>query len=278
VLNLIIVCTSKPCDGLLYYSYEYSRYLNVPLIIITHPGFTQQDYINSIKEKYTVYQDVYFDEYLPCGETIFVLGRSMLTLPYLNRDHYTEDQLLSLHLLFKNDLVVVYSENHPFQYTKALEHFKPSSVKDLCDFDVYPNGVGIHFEKRINFSIYKDPIADIEFKYLLLGTNRKYYKTSEKVIPSLSESYSIITYKEDFVNPQLNNLYAPVNNLLGIFDTYIYIKETFDPAPRLIQECKYYNKNIIYQRDRSIIDGGSVYMSRDIYEPDVEPILNNEFA
>lgn len=112
----------------------------------------------------------------------------------------------------------------------------------------------------------------------MLGTNKKYYETLEKVIPSLGESYSIITYKEDFVNKNLKNLYAPVKNLLGIFNTYVYTKETFDPAPRLIQECKYYNKNIIYQRDQLIVDGGSVYMNRDILEPDVEPILKNVFT
>ena len=277
-MNLIVVCTSKPCDGLLYYSYEYSKYLNVPLIIITHPSFSQQDYINSIQEKYTVCDNIFFDEYIPNGETTFILGRSMLTLPYFNLHKYTHDQLLSLHLLFKNHLFAVYSENHPLQYLKALEYFKPNSVTDFCDFNVYPNGIGNHFEKRINFSIYKDPVIDIDFEYLLLGTNRKYYETLEKVIPSLGESYSIITYKEDFVNKNLKNLYAPVKNLLGIFNTYVYTKETFDPAPRLIQECKYYNKNIIYQRDQLIVDGGSVYMNRDILEPDVEPILKNVFT
>lgn len=277
-MNLIIACTSKPCDGLLYYSYEYSRYLNVPLIIITYPGFSQQDYINSIKKKYTVYKDVYFDEYVPAGELTFILGRSMLTLSYLNLHKYTQDQLLSLHLLFKNDLLSVYSENHPVKYDLALQYFSPKSIVDLCDYEVYPNGVGDHFEKRINFSIYKDLVPDLRFENLFLGTNKQYYETIEKVLPSFPGTYSIITYKDSFVNKNLNNLYAPVKNLLGLFNTYVYTKKTFDPAPRLIQECKYYNKNIIYQRDQSIVDGGSVYISRDILEPDVEPILKYAFT
>ena len=273
-----IVCTSKPCDGLLYYSYEYSRYLDVPLIIITHPEFSSQDYINSIQNKYTTCQGVQFDDYIPKKEKILVLGRSMLTLPYLNRNRYSEDQLFTLHLLFRSNLIVVYSENHPVEYDLALQYFSPKSIVDLCDYEVYPNGVGDHFEKRINFSIYKDPVPDLRFENLFLGTNRQYYETIEKVLPSFPGTYSIITYKDSFVNRNLNNLYAPVKNLLGLFNTYVYTKKTFDPAPRLIQECKYYNKNIIYQRDQSIVDGGSVYMSRDILEPDVEPILKYGFA
>ena len=57
---------------------------------------------------------------------------------------------------------------------------------------------------------------------------------------------------------------VPVNNLLGIFETYVYTKDTFDPAPRIIQECKYFNKNILYLRDKNIQDGGSVYFKREI--------------
>ena len=52
-----IVCSSKPGDGLLCYSYEHCCYLNSigitsQLVIITNHNFTQQDYLNNIKEKY----------------------------------------------------------------------------------------------------------------------------------------------------------------------------------------------------------------------------------
>jgi len=53
------------------------------------------------------------------------------------------------------------------------------------------------------------------------------------------------------------------------------IKEgyTFDPAPRIFQECKYFGKQVIYLRDKSIHDGGSVYWNRDIKKPNIEPIV-----
>lgn len=262
-----IVCTSKPGDGLLHYSYEHCCYLNSigiksQLIILTHHHFSQQDYINAINECYTKYENVVFDSYSPSSNDItLIMGRSMLTLAYLNKKSYTVDQLLTLHLLFKGTLISVYSENHPKEYSIALKYFNPTKVVDLCDYDVYPKGKGKQFEKIINFSIYKPVKSDIQFKYLFLGTNEIYYKEVEKHIKNYS-SHGVIAYKDKYLNNSLNHVYVPVKNLLGIFDTYVYTKPNFDPAPRIIQECKWLGKKIIYARDKNIRDGGSVYWNR----------------
>lgn len=270
---MIIVCTSKPFDGLLFYSYEYSRLLDIPLVIISHPGYNKLDYEKSLRTKYSVYEEVYFD-WIPGGEPVFILGRSMLTIGFLNRHEYTAEQLFIIRLIFENcKLISVYSENHPIEYDVALAYFKPSEVIDLCDYDVYPDGVGEHFEKRINFSIYKEPIPNIQFEYLFLGTNKNYYSKVEKWLPLYEyepEGYAILTCEGKFVNKKLNNIYSPVDNLLGLFNTYVYTKSTFDPAPRLIQECIYFNKHINYVRSTKLIDGGLVYYNRKIQKPDVE--------
>ena len=262
-----IVCTSKPGDGLLHYSYEHCCYLNSigiksQLIILTHHHFSQQDYINAINECYIKYENVVFDFYTPSSNDItLILGRSMLTLAYLNKSSYTNDQLLTLHLLFSSNLISVYSENHPIDYFKAIDFFKPKKIYDLCDYDVYPNGTGEQFEKIINFDIYNPIKSDIQFKYLFLGTNEIYYKEVEKYITDYS-SHGIIAYKDKYLNNNLNHVYVPVKNLLGIFDTYVYTKPNFDPAPRLVQECKWLGKEVIYLRDKYKKDGGSVYRNR----------------
>jgi hypothetical protein len=264
-----VVCTSKPGDGLLHYSYEHCSYLNSiglksQLVIITHKNFNQEDYINSLKECYVTYENVIFNEYTPAsGDITLIMGRSMLTLAYLDKDHYSTDQLLSLRLLFKNNLVSVYSENHPKEYPIALKYFNPKKVFDLCDYDVYPNGVGKHFEKMINFDIYKPIKQDIQFDYLFLGTNKIYYREIEKVISNY-KSHGIITYNENYINKNYNNMFVPVKNLLGLFKTYVYTKSYFDPAPRIIQECKWLGKKIIYLRDKNIKDGGPVYFNRPV--------------
>ena len=273
-----IVCTGKPGDGLLRYSYEHCCYLNKLgikscVIIIPHPDFTKEDYTKSLKDQYKTYENVVFDDYTPASSEItFVLGRSMITLPYLDRHKYTQNQLLTLRLLFKNNIVVVYSENHTKDYPLALEYFKPKKVYDLCDHDVYPNGVGIQYEKIINFDEYKPIVNDIQYKHLFLGTNEIYYKEIEKHIDKYPD-HGIVTYNKKWINPKLNNLFAPIKNILGKFETYVYTKPNFDPAPRLFVEFKWLGKNVEYVRDKNIQDGGMVYWNRP--KPTKEIYLKN---
>jgi hypothetical protein len=266
-MKVNIICTSKPGDGLLHYSYEHCSYLNSlgiqsQLIIVADPKNTKDDYSNAIKNKYINFQNVIFDEYNPTSKEIsLIMGRSMLTIPYLNRKNYTMDQMLTLNLLFKNNLISVYSENHPKEYFEALNYFKTKNVSDLCDFYVYPKGVGKQFEKIINFSIYKPIENNIQFKYLFLGTNEKYYQSIQKVIKDYT-SHGILAYDEEYIDKNNNHIFVPVENLLGLFDTYVYTKDYFDPAPRLMQECRYFKKGFVYLRDKNIKDGGSVYYNR----------------
>lgn len=265
--NVNIVCTSKPGDGLLHYSYEHCCFLNdlgvkAKLIIIRDHRFSEQSYINALNECYVKYENVIFDFYTPTSNDItLIMGRSQLTLAYLNKHTYNNDQLLTLHLLFSGNLISVYSENHVREYPIALQYFKPKKVYDLCDHDVYVNGMGEQFEKIINFSIYKPVKEDIQFKYLFLGTNEIYYREVEKHIHNYPD-HGIITYNDKFINPKLNNLMVPITNVLGKFETYVYTKPNFDPAPRLFMEFRWLKKEVIYLRDKYKKDGGSVYWNR----------------
>ena len=278
-----IVCTSKPGDGLLRYSYEHNCALNslgikAQLIIIPNPKHTKEEYIKSIKDQYKTYENVIFDFYTPTSDEItLVLGRSMITLAYKDKDRYTKDQLLTLRLLFGNKIIAVYSENHPKEYPLALEYFKPNKVFDLCDYDVYPNGVGIQYEKIINFDLYKSVKDEIQYKYLFLGTNEIYYKEIEKHIHKYPD-HGIVTYNEKWINPKLNNLFAPVENILGKFETYVYTKPNFDPAPRLFLEFKWLGKNVDYVRSKDIKDGGMIYWNRpmptnEIYKKNISILV-----
>ena len=267
--NVNIVCTAKPGDGLLHYSYEHCCFLNdlgvkAKLIIIRDHRFSEQSYINALNECYVKYENVVFDLYTPTSNDItLIMGRSQITLAYLNKHTYNNDQLLTLHLLFSGNLISVYSENHIKEYPIALQYFKPKKVYDLCDHDVYVNGVGEQFEKIINFSIYKPVKEDIQFKYLFLGTNEIYYREVEKHIHNYPD-HGIITYNDKFINPKLNNLIVPITNILGKFETYVYTKPNFDPAPRLFMEFRWLKKEVIYLRDKYKQDGGTVYWNRPV--------------
>lgn len=274
-----IVVTSKPVDGLLYYSYEYCDMLNkagypARVVIVRHRNYNEADYVKAITNKYIHCNNVYIDTYNSASDDItFVLGRSMITLSWQNFKDYNEIQQKTLINLFSGNIISVYSENHPVDYYKAIDFYKPKQIYDLCDKDVYPNGVGKHFEKIINFSIYKPYVDNKQFTYLFLGTNEKYYASVEKIINQFPD-HGILTYDAKYVNIKYNNIFVPVENLMGLFETYVYTKESFDPAPRIFQECKYYNKSIIYFRDETIQDGGKVYWKRDIKEPDITAIID----
>ena len=273
-----IVVTSKPVDGLFYYSYEYCDMLNnagypAQVVIMTHRAYSQLPYIDSIRSKYTTYENVYIDNYLPTDDDVtLILGRSMMTLSWQSFNDYTEHQQKCLRKLFGGKVISVYSENHIEGYPKAVDFYNPTQIVDLCDTEVYPNGVGAHFEKTINFSIYKPHTDNIQFKHLFLGTNPEYYASVERVIDDYPD-HGILTYDEKYANIKNNNIFVPVENLMSLFETYVYTKETFDPAPRIFQECRYYGKTVIYRRDKTLQDGGSVYWRRDIKEPNIQPIV-----
>ena len=275
-----IVVTSKPVDGLLYYSYEYCDMLNnagypARVVIICHRKYNQRDYVNSITRKYIHCNRVWFpDTYVPSDDDVtLIMGRSMMTLSWQSFNDYTPMQQLSLRGLFGGNVISVYSENHIEGYPKAVDFYNPEQIVDLCDTDVYPNGVGAHFEKTINFSIHKPYTDNIQFKHLFLGTNPEYYASVEKVIDDYPD-HGILTYDEKYVNIKYNNIFVPVENLMSMFETYVYTKETFDPAPRIFQECKYYGKDVIYLRNDPGLDGGTIYWQRDIKEPNIQPIIN----
>jgi len=143
-----IVVTSKPVDGLLYYSYEYCSYLNAQgidaqVIIVCHRKFTVMDYIETILCKYTHCKNIVFNNIVPDPEDItLVMGRSMITLSWQDFGDYRVEQQDSLRKLFAGNVISVYSENHPAKYPLALEFYNPQQVIDLCDTEVYPNGVG----------------------------------------------------------------------------------------------------------------------------------------
>ena len=274
-----IVVTSKPVDGLFYYSYEYCDLLNrtgirAQVVVICHRKYSVLDYIDVIANKYVHCKNLMFNNIEPGQDDItMVMGRSMITLSYQDFDSYRKEQQLSLRKLFAGKVISVYSENHPAKYPLAIDFYKPRQVVDLCDTEVYPNGVGEHFEKRINFDIYKPYVDDQKFKYLFFGTNEKYYSAAVNLLHKYTD-YGILTYRADYVNMQYHNVFVPVSNVIGLFDTYVYTKTTFDPAPRIVQECKYYGKNMIYERDKNIVDGGSVYWVRDVEKSDITPIVN----
>ena len=56
-----------------------------------------------------------------------------------------------------------------------------------------------------------------------------------------------------------------------MFNKYVYTKNITDPAPRLIQECKYHDKEIIYEYTNR---GAEVYKNRLIENLEINSIVS----
>jgi hypothetical protein len=249
--------------------------MNIPakVTVVCNRKFLPSDYISAINKKYVHCENIEFDSAISSSTDVsLVMGRSQISLAYIGYEDYTKKQQDTLKKLFSGRLISVYSENHPEIYPRAVSFFSPTQIIDLCDHEVYINGVGEHFEKTIHFDIHKPIKNNIQFEHLFLGTNQKYYATVQEVIDQYPD-HGILTYHDKYIDPKNNNVFAPVDDIMGMFETYVYTKNTFDPAPRIFQECRYFGKNVIYQRDKSIVDGGSVYWNRELKKPDIEPII-----
>ena len=237
-----------------------------------------------LNDKYASVNDVQFNDIDPKEDDItMIMGRSQLSLAYMTWKDYNSTQKLSLFKLFGNKLISVYSDNHPKEYPMALDYFKPKHVYDLCDTEVYPNGKGEHFEKTINFEIYKNtsqtPNDSEIMEYLFLGTNDIYYDAVDKCIDKYNDSkdggHAVLVYKDQPLDDHVyfrqqqgkiktNHIFAPYPDLLRKFNTYVYTKPNFDPAPRLMIEFMWAGRKVIYERDENLKDGGYIYYKRGV--------------
>jgi hypothetical protein len=183
---------------------------------------------------------------------------------------YTSEQYDLFRWLLSGTVVAVYSENHVSQYQHAIDNLACKKIVDVCDHDVYYNGIGNHFEKVVYFDIHKRVVDDVKFKYVFNGTNKHYYTLASNVIHKYSD-HGILVYDNQDVDARYNNVIVPIDNLLGKFQCYVYTKNILDPAPRIIQECKYHNKQIIVENRNRGLD---VYLKRDLKQPDVKELIN----
>jgi len=263
MINLIY--TSRPHDGLFYYSYEYGVYLSqlgydVRLVIYPNFGHSRSEYLDAIQYKYKiikapVFGDRITDDFIKDTRVNILMGRSLLLFA-----KNVEQQYPNIKKLLSNNMILVYNNNHDTNtQQKMVEHFSPKTLINLCDHDVYIEKIGKHFQKSIYPDIYSEHYDHPQFEYIMNGSNERYYKKARNVLHKYPDA-RILTYKKHFDN----DLQMPVKNLFGLFCTYVYTKDYFDPAPRMLQESSYFKKNIIFDRNSSIRDGGYVYYNRHL--------------
>ena len=137
--------------------------------------------------------------------------------------------------------LIIFSCNPYFNYSKiSLKNFIV-----LEDKRIYKNNFihSRHYIKKIYFKRYKK--LRISENKTLIYINNNLRKIEVKYNPNtLIVSGNSGNFPEFVVN-------APVENLFEKFDKFLYTKTTrrFDCSPRLITECKFYKKEVIWDFD-----------------------------
>lgn len=113
----------------------------------------------------------------------------------------------------------------------------------------------IHYVKKINFKKYKKILKTPEYDYLIYATKNcrnLTLDTYQDLLEKYSGSFLCLTNKEnrpESVLPErIQFKELPVEDLFSLFKTYIYtpVPRKFDCSSRLIAECKFYGKDVIY--------------------------------
>jgi hypothetical protein len=110
---------------------------------------------------------------------------------------------------------------------------------------------------------------DEKYKLKILFKRFPYLSKSDEGVYINSPKNNNFTQINDFIKklnkPVILKERKHLKNLFELFDTYIYYHadKWFDPHPRLMLECKFFNKIIYYINDHNIKDG-SYYRYHDL--------------
>ena len=135
-----------------------------------------------------------------------------------------------------------------------LQDHENENVYVLQDRRIYKDCLnGLDYKKKINFSRYKEQNKGRD-QILLYGTKNCRH-IPDQVFHELLDQYDgefiCLTNQENrpsWFLPRMKFLEMPVDDLFEKFQTYIYtpVPRKFDCSPRLIAECEFYGKKVIY--------------------------------
>ncbi len=139
----------------------------------------------------------------------------------------------------------------------------PYKISLLSDLRVYSeiipeeNKIALHYIKKILFKKYKQVNKCKSSKTAMLYVTSNCRSITDNLLTNVINRYNfkkyiVITNKPErysnFNDERVEFIKPGIDKLFENFNTYIYtpIDGKFDCSPRLIAECKYYNKDVIY--------------------------------
>jgi hypothetical protein len=180
--------------------------------------------------------------------------------------------------IYKSDLNIIQNKINKVIYKKLItfrcnnmtdfssflqnkNHYLLHDFRVYNDFNIYSDFENsINYVKKFYFSKYRKINKNNSKKYLLIYINSYLRRLNTDFLKKINNTSSKILFvsgsklnKNDIEEYSKYGkiLHAPVKNLFEQFDKYLYTPNirNFDCSPRLLTECKFYNKEIIINFD-----------------------------
>lgn len=170
---------------------------------------------------------------------------------------------------------VVVSQEVPYDNPDVVKAFTGRSyvynitmLRDDRVFPVFPRYMNRTYRQTINFDIFKTLSYPVDDRCLInVCTDHKCYPVEELVqmmdrhFPKRWLIYTKRKWYDKYKELESDNVsveLAPLDNFMNRFDKMLYLPSlrALDPSPRLLAECFYFGKKVIYYNFGDVKDGG----------------------
>ena len=207
--------------------------------ILIQEDIKPQKIFNAWEDKYNLPNDYKnFIKFKKYPRTIITKGTLIFTSGF--HDGY----LNSTKLIYKKLLIM---RCNPFyNYSELIKKPNITLLQDDRVYKKFDNITDKNYIKKIYFKRYKKFDSKVVIHRTLIYLNSNLRKIEK--LPNDKNYFYVSGDNSDIRN--LVNI-APVQNLFQQFTSYLYTKTTrqFDCSPRLITECKFYNKKVFWDFD-----------------------------
>lgn len=261
-------------SGHLYEVIEYFYYLrfmhNISTCIVIPYKLTIEQFENALRSKYSFSEDEILEylrnTFIVNGINIIIANTIIFTDgSYFNCPPENIESTNRVYSVIAKKKIMIRC-NNPETLDKA-----DVVLQDNRLYEDLPNSV--HYIKKILFSKLKKIDCKVKDTAMLYLTTNCRYLTYDELLDVKRKytykNYIVLSNKKDYRVPEnFTVLDVPCDNVFEKFNTYIYTHLSgtcgkSDCSPRFICECKYYNKDVIYDLD-------TIYHGLDVRKYDLE--------
>ena len=245
-------------DAIEYYLYMKSINKDVKLCLIRTQYSTKKESIYSlIDDRY----DIPFDYkkgiiyYNSRSELLRQEFTNVLILDYTTVEHAPIIRAEHIHIIYDHHK----SKRRIYNVLQGHDH--------ITVYNEMPFGIGVPYKMKFAFDLYRIPDRSQRRCYVNCA-NKSYSELSR--VELYTDKEIMITGYDGVTDSAVIAHKSHPKDFFSLFDTYAYIHDGkyFEPRCRLLMECFYLDKHIIYDNEYDIKDG-SYYRYEELLEKGV---------